>query len=71
MNRELHALLLRQFEISSALTCYHLESLTTEECLWRPGPVGLHIQTIAAWANLELMKSAAEIGYVRFLYAAG
>jgi hypothetical protein len=24
---------------------------------------------IAAWANIELMKSAAEIGYVRFLHA--
>lgn len=25
---------------------------------------------LAAWLNLELMKNAAEIGYVRFLYAA-
>ena len=24
---------------------------------------------VVAWANLELMKSAAEIGYARFLYA--
>jgi hypothetical protein len=24
---------------------------------------------LAAWANIELMKNAAEIGYVRFLYA--
>lgn len=171
MNQELHALLLRQLETSWALTCYHLESLTTEECLWRPAPVGLHVQQttsgqwvadwpehegydlgpssiawltwhlgfwwsmvidhsfgsatltraqvewpgtadgvrqwvkrlqdtwrraletlsaadlassqrtrwplhdkpfgdVIAWANLELMKSAAEIGYVRFLYAA-
>lgn len=171
MNHQLKTLLLRQFEISWALTCYHLESLTTEECLWRPAPVGLHVQQnpagqwvadwpehegydlgpssiawltwhlgfwwsmvidhsfgeaaltreqvvwpgnaaglwpwieqlqqswqqsletltdadlatpdrtrwpfqgqpfadVVAWANLELMKSAAEIGYVRFLYAA-
>jgi hypothetical protein len=25
---------------------------------------------VSAWANLELMKNAAEIGYARFLYAA-
>jgi hypothetical protein len=24
---------------------------------------------ILAWANVELMKNAAEIGYARFLYA--
>jgi len=33
----------RQFEIAWALTSYHLNGLTTEECLWRPASVGLHI----------------------------
>lgn len=28
-----------------------------------------NLATIAAWANLELMKNAAEIGQLRFLYA--
>jgi len=37
-------LLLRQFEVSWALTTYHLAGLTTEECLWRPAPQGLHVQ---------------------------
>jgi hypothetical protein len=32
-----------QFDIAWALTSYHLDTLTTEECLWRPAPVGLHI----------------------------
>jgi hypothetical protein len=32
-----------QFDIAWALTSYHLEGLTTEECLWRPASVGLHV----------------------------
>ncbi|MCY1083668.1 DinB family protein [Archangium lansingense] len=35
--------LLRQFETAWALTQYHLEGLTTEECLWRPAHKGLHV----------------------------
>lgn len=35
--------LIRQFDIAWALTSYHLESLTTEECLWRPADEGLHV----------------------------
>ena len=31
---------------------------------------GRSFADVCAWANLELMKNAAEIGYVRFLYAA-
>jgi hypothetical protein len=30
---------------------------------------GRPLSEIFAWANLELMKNAAEIGYARFLYA--
>lgn len=36
-------LLTRQLGIAWALTQYHLESLTTEECLWRPAEKGLHV----------------------------
>jgi hypothetical protein len=36
--------LLRQLDIAWALTTYHLDTLTTEECLWRPAPVGLHVR---------------------------
>lgn len=35
--------LIRQFDIAWALTQYHLDGLTTEECLWRPARVGLHV----------------------------
>jgi hypothetical protein len=38
------ATLLTQLETAWALTCYHLEGLTTEECLRRPGRVGLHVE---------------------------
>ncbi|WP_426749656.1 DinB family protein [Myxococcus sp. Y35] len=35
--------LLGQLDIAWALTCYHLEGVTTEECLRRPGRQGLHV----------------------------
>jgi hypothetical protein len=44
MTTELRQLLAKQFEISSALTNYHLETLSTEECLWRPAATGLHVK---------------------------
>ena len=36
--------LLRQLDIAWQLTWYHLESLGTDECLWRPAPRGLHLE---------------------------
>lgn len=33
----------RQFETAWKLTSFHLDGLTTEECLWRPAPRGLHV----------------------------
>jgi hypothetical protein len=33
----------RQFDIAAKLTRFHLQTLTTEECLWRPAPQGLHV----------------------------
>ncbi len=35
--------LLGQLDTAWALTCYHLDGLTTEECLRRPGRAGLHV----------------------------
>ena len=36
--------LVGQFGTAWALTTYHLDSLTTEECLWRPARDGLHVE---------------------------
>jgi hypothetical protein len=35
--------LVRQFETAWKLASYHLDGLTTEECLWRPAAKGLHV----------------------------
>ncbi len=35
--------LMRQFDIAWKLTRFHLEGLTTQECLWRPAGRGLHV----------------------------
>ena len=36
----------RQFETAWKLTSYHLDGLTTEECLWRPAKKGLHVHQL-------------------------
>jgi hypothetical protein len=36
-------LLTRQFDTAWKLASYHLDGLSTEECLWRPARVGLHV----------------------------
>jgi len=41
---EARGYLIRQFETAWKLASYHLDGLTTEECLWRPRPQGLHVQ---------------------------
>jgi hypothetical protein len=43
MPHELRDTLLRQFDIAWGLTEYHLNGLTTDECLWRPAGKGLHV----------------------------
>jgi len=43
MNTEAKTYLLRQFETAEKLASYHLQSLTTAECLWRPSEQGLHV----------------------------
>jgi hypothetical protein len=39
--------LVRQFETAWKLVTYHLDGLTTEECLWRPAAKGLHVHQVA------------------------
>ena len=41
MADETRGFLLRQLDIAWKLTGYHLDGLTTEECLWRPASAGL------------------------------
>jgi hypothetical protein len=47
MTDELRDTLLRQLDTSWALARYHLDGLTTEECLWRPAKAGLHVERLA------------------------
>lgn len=35
--------LIRQFDTAWKLAAFHLDGLTTEECLWRPARQGLHV----------------------------
>ena len=35
--------LIRQFETAWKLASFHLDGLTTDECLWRPAREGLHV----------------------------
>jgi hypothetical protein len=44
MSHPLRDTLLRQFDVAWALAEYHLNGLTTAECLWRPAAKGLHVQ---------------------------
>jgi hypothetical protein len=39
--------LLKQFDIARRLLDYHLETLTTAECLWRPAHAGLHVRQVS------------------------
>ena len=52
MINESHDYLIRQLDTAWRLATYHLDGLSTEECLWRPAPVGLHVRPVAdgTWA---------------------
>jgi hypothetical protein len=50
--------LIRQFDTAWKLAAFHLETLTTEECLWRPAARGLHVRKddgrwLADWPEHE------------------
>ena len=40
MANEARDYLIRQFETAWNLTAFHLDGLSTEECLWRPAHTG-------------------------------
>ena len=46
MADEARGYLIRQFETASKLTSFHLDGLTTEECLWLPSRKGLHVHQV-------------------------
>ncbi|MCL4868938.1 MAG: DinB family protein [Anaerolineae bacterium] len=43
MSDEARSYLIRQLETAWKLTLFHLDGLTTEECLWRPAQQGLYV----------------------------
>ena len=48
MSAEAKSYLTRQFDIAWKLASFHLDTLTTEECFWRPAPSGPHVHQHAA-----------------------
>lgn len=47
MTSESRDYLLRQFDTAWKLASVHLDGLTTEQCMWRPAQVGLHVRQTA------------------------
>lgn len=51
--------LIRQLDTAWRLTRFHLDGLSTEECLWRPAAIGLHVRQaeggtwVADWPDHE------------------
>jgi hypothetical protein len=56
--------LLRQHETAWKLAAYHLNGLTTAECLWQPALVGLHVRQTAdgRWQADWPEREAYDIG---------
>ena len=46
MTDDSRAYLIRQFETAWKLTSFHLDGLTSAECLWRPARQGLHVHRV-------------------------
>jgi hypothetical protein len=48
---EVRATLLAQLDLAWSLASLHLDGLTTEECLWRPARIGVHVheQSDGTW----------------------
>ena len=59
MDDEAGRTLTRQFDTAWKLASFHLEGLTTEQCLWRPAAAGLHVHRkmdgrwLADWPDRE------------------
>lgn len=56
--------LVRQFDIAWKLARYHLDGLSTAECLWRPAEIGLHVHrgTDGRWHGDWPEKEGYDIG---------
>jgi hypothetical protein len=56
--------LMRQLDTAWKLATYHLDGLTTEECMWRPSAVGLHVRQAAdaTWIADWPEREAYDIG---------
>jgi hypothetical protein len=46
MQAEIKHVLVRQFDVAWKLASFHLDGLTTEECLWRPAATGPHVRAV-------------------------
>jgi hypothetical protein len=59
MADDVRGYLIRQHETAWKLASFHLEGLTTEECLWQPAQTGLHVNRMvdggwhADWPDRE------------------
>ncbi len=59
MADEARVYLIRQFEVAWKLASFHLDGLSTQECLWRPAHNGLHVHRLedgtwrADWPDRE------------------
>jgi hypothetical protein len=64
MTRTTVELLTRQFDTAWKLASFHLQGLSTEECLWRPGRRGLHVQRLpdGAWRADWPERESYDIG---------
>lgn len=61
--RSVRDTLAAQFEIAWGLASHHLESLSTEECLWRPATTCLHVEAHAGrWRAEWPTHEGYEIG---------
>ena len=47
--------LIRQFDTAWKLTTFHLDGLTTQECLWRPARQGPHVHQSSSgeWVRFD------------------
>lgn len=56
--------LIRQFDTAWKLTSFHLDGLTTGECLWRPARAGLHVHQLSdgSWRGDWPAREGYDIG---------
>ena len=64
MTTEAASYLIRQFETAWKLAAYHLDGLSTAECLWRPAARGLHVEQAAdgRWHGQMPVHEGYDIG---------